>query len=306
MLSANLRSIFYMLLASASFGANDIGTKMAVQRLPTPEIMAFRGAVAAIIALAVICIFYGASSLKKIANKFIFRRSMYEALAGPLLITCYAFLPLATVTAVMQVGPFIAMVAGIYLFRESVGWRRWLAAIAGFIGVLLIIKPGADSFQLATLAVVVVAIMTVARDTQSRRIGSEAPPFVVSLATSVTGIVLALILTPLLQPYGIKSWDGWIWPDLRSALACCAAGFFLVTAHTFSFLAFRSGDMSVVAPFRYFYLFFAVIGGMIIFDEYPDWISLLGMGVIVVAGIYLFHRERIRARNAAASSTAPQ
>jgi drug/metabolite transporter (DMT)-like permease len=292
-----------MMLGMASFVANDISTKIAVQHLPTPEIMAIRGSVAALIAITLVCIFHGAAKLKTILNKFVFRRSVFESLIGPMIITCYAFLPLATVTAVMQIGPFFAMIAGIYLFRESIGWRRWSAALVGFVGVMLIIKPGASSFQPAALFVVLIALMTIARDIQSRKIGNDAPPFVVSLATSVTGIVMAFVLTPIMQPFELKAWGPWLWPDLYSFLACCSAGIFLVIAHTFSFLAFRSGDMSVVAPFRYFYLFFAVICGILLFAEYPDWVSLAGMALIVAAGLYLLHRERMRARHAAAAST---
>lgn len=79
----------------------------------------------------------------------------------------------------------------------------------------------------------------------------------------------------------------------------------MVLANTFSFLAFRSGDMSVVSPFRYFYLFFAVIGGVVIFAEIPDAISFAGMTLIVAAGIYLLHRERLRAQSKTAAETHP-
>jgi len=298
-LSANLRSIFFMMLASASFASNDINTKIAVQYLPAPEIIAIRGGAAFVFSLALVFFVHGISQLKTLANRNLFWRSLFEGSVGPMIITCYAFLPLATVTAVMQVGPFLAMIAGIYLFKESVGWRRWCAALVAFAGVLLIIKPGADTFQPVALIVLLIAAVGVGRDIQSRRIGSAVPTFVVPLATSMMSIVLALGLTPLLQPFGVRAWGMWHWPDLHPFALCCLAGFFLVLANTFAFLAFRSGDMSVVSPFRYFYLFFAVIGGMIVFSEFPDWVSLLGMAFIVAAGIYLLHRERIRARRAA-------
>lgn len=288
-----------MMLASASFASNDINTKIAVQYLPAPEIIAIRGGAAFVFSLALVFFVHGISQLKTLANRNLFWRSLFEGSVGPMIITCYAFLPLATVTAVMQVGPFLAMIAGIYLFKESVGWRRWCAALVAFAGVLLIIKPGADTFQPVALIVLLIAAVGVGRDIQSRRIGSAVPTFVVPLATSMMSIVLALGLTPLLQPFGVRAWGMWHWPDLHPFALCCLAGFFLVLANTFAFLAFRSGDMSVVSPFRYFYLFFAVIGGMIVFSEFPDWVSLLGMAFIVAAGIYLLHRERIRARRAA-------
>ncbi len=289
-----------MMLASASFASNDINTKIAVQFLPAPEIIAIRGGAAFVLALALVFFVHGFAQLKTLANRNLFWRSLFEGSVGPMIITCYAFLPLATVTAVMQVGPFLAMIAGIYLFKESVGWRRWAAAFVAFAGVLLIIKPGVDAFQPVALIVLLIAAVGVGRDIQSRRVGNAVPTFVVPLATSMMSIALALALTPLLQPLGIRAWGPWLWPDAYSFGLCCLAGFFLVLANTFAFLAFRSGDMSVVSPFRYFYLFFAVIGGVIVFAEIPDRVSVLGMVLIVVAGIYLLHRERMRARAAPA------
>lgn len=292
-----------MMLASASFASNDICTKIAVQYLPAPEIIVFRGATAFVFAFALVCLVHGVSQLKTIANKNVFWRSVFEGSVGPMIITCYAFLPLATVTAVMQVGPFLGMIAGIYLFKEAVGWRRWCAAFIAFAGVLLIIKPGAEAFQPIALLVLAIATVGVGRDVQSRRIGNSAPPFVVSLATTISGTTIALVLTPLMMPLGLKAWGPWVWPDLFSFGLCCLAGLLMVLANTFSFLAFRAGDMSVVAPFRYFYLFFAVIGGIIVFTEIPDIVSLIGMALIVAAGIYLLHRERIRAKARMAAAT---
>lgn len=301
--SANLRSIFYVLLASASFCANDISTKLAVTKLPAPEILVIRGTIAAVLALTLICLVHGAAQLKKLMQPHVLYRGLLEALIGPLLITCLALLPLSTVSAVTQICPFLAMIAGIYLFRETVGWRRWCAAFVGFFGVMLIIKPGVSGFQPAALIVVLIAAMMVARDTLSRIIGVAAPPFVVSFSTSLLGTIVGLLLTPVVRPFGITAWGPWLWPDLFSFAACCSAGIFLVAAHSFSFLAFRSGDMSAVAPFRYFYLFFAVIGGIIVFADYPDWVSLLGMVLIVAGGIYLLHRERLRAQSRIAAET---
>jgi drug/metabolite transporter (DMT)-like permease len=294
-----------MLCASACFSWNDICTKVAVQYLPATEIIAIRGMTAMAFAFALVCFVHGFGQLSKIKNRHLFWRSLFEGSVGPLIITCYAFLPLATVTAVMQVGPFLGMIAGIYIFNEAVGWRRWCAAFVAFAGVLLIIKPGGDAFQPVALVVLLIACLGVGRDIQSRNIGSAAPPFVVSLATSMMGTLLAFAVTPIIQPFGLKAWGPWIWPDLFTFAVCCLAGFLMVLANSFAFLAFRSGDMSVVSPFRYFYLFFAVIGGMIVFAEFPDLLSYGGMALIVAAGIYLLHRERLRARHKMAAVTQP-
>jgi drug/metabolite transporter (DMT)-like permease len=294
-----------MIIASASFAANDINTKIAVEFLPVTEIIVIRGVTASIFAFSMACFVHGVSQLKTIANRNLFWRSLFEASVGPILITCYAFLPLATVTAVMQFGPFIGMIAGIYLFKETVGWRRWCAAAVAFLGVLLIIKPGSEAFQPIVIPVLFAATLGVARDIQSRKIGNTVPPFVVPLATSLMSILIASALTPIFLPLGFNAWRPWLWPDLYSFAISSLAGIFLVLANMFAFLAFRSGNMSAVSPFRYFYLFFAVIGGMIVFAEFPDYLAFLGMTLIVAGGIYLLHRERLRAKHAAVAAIPP-
>lgn len=300
-----LRSILFMLIACVCFAANDISTKLAVQSLPTPEIIAIRAVTAFLLSFVLVLFFHGFSQLKTLTNRKLFWRGLFEGSSGPVMITCYAFLPLATVTAVMQVGPFLGMIAGIYLFKESVGWRRWLAALAAFTGVLLIVKPGGDAFQPAAFVVLLAAAFGVGRDIQSRRIGGEIPTFVVPLATSIIALAIALVLTPIGQYFEVRAWGPWRWPDFYSFAQCIMSGCFMVLANIFIFLAFRTGDMSVISPFRYFYLFFAVIGGILIFAEFPDWVSLFGMFLIVAAGLYLLHRERLRAKNTIAAAITP-
>lgn len=294
-----------MVIACACFAANDISNKLAVQFLPTPEIITIRAATALLLSFVLVLFFHGFSQLKTLTNGKLLWRSLFEGSVGPLMITCYAFLPLATVTAVMQVGPFLGMIAGIYLFKESVGWRRWLAALVAFTGVLLIVKPGGDAFQPAAFIILLAAALGVARDIQSRRIGNQVPTFVVPLATSIAGIAIALALTPVVQHFEMRAWGPWRWPDLYSFTQCFLSGCFLVLANIFSFIAFRTGDMSVISPFRYFYLFFAVIGGIVIFAEFPDWVSLLGMTLVVAAGLYLLHRERLSAKTKLAAAIMP-
>lgn len=302
--SANLHSIFFMMLACASFASNDINTKLAVEYLPAPQIIAIRASTALILALILVLSVHGFAQLKTLANRKLFWRSLFEASVGPMIVTCYAFLPLATVTAIMQVGPFMAMIAGIYLFRETVGWRRWCAAFVAFLGVILIIKPAANTFEPVAIVVLVITAAGVARDIQSRSIGKSVPTFVVPLGTAIMSVTLALLLTVVMQPFEIKAWGPWVWPDPYPFMLCCLAGFFHVLANTLAFLAFRSGDMSVVSPFRYFYLFFAVIGGIFVFTEIPDWVSLVGMALIVLAGLYLLHREHMRTKESAAAISA--
>jgi drug/metabolite transporter (DMT)-like permease len=294
--SANLRSILFIIGAGMCFACNDICAKLAVRTLPTPEVMVIRGIGAATIALLLVIAVHGAAALGTLRNRNVMLRSFIEALVGAGLITCFAFMPIASVNAILQIGPFFAMLVGVFLFRESVGWRRWMAAGVAFTGVLCVIQPAGDRFTFASVLVLLLAILMVLRDIQSRIIGLRAPPFVVALGTALAGITLALILSPLMQPFGLRAWGPWLMPDAFTLTVTLLASVFLVGAHALSFLAFRGGDMSVVAPFRYVYLCWAVLGGAIVFGDYPDALSLTGMALVVAAGLYLLHRERMRAK----------
>lgn len=281
------------------FVGNDICAKLAISAIPVPELMAIRGGCAALIASVLVLVFYGAGAFVKLGNRNVIIRSVIEALVGAGMITCFVFLPIATVNAILQVGPFFAMIVGVLLFKESVGWRRWVAALVGFFGVMLVIQPAGSAFNPAAPFVLLVAFGMLLRDLQSRIIGLQAPPFVVSLGTALAGVTVAFLLTPLMQPLGLRGWGPWLWPDPRTLSIAVLSSLFLVSAHCLAFLAFRSGDLSVVAPFRYVYLLWAVIGGAIVFSDYPDTLSLIGMGLVVLAGLYLLHRERLRAREEA-------
>jgi drug/metabolite transporter (DMT)-like permease len=288
-----------MIAAGVCFACNDICIKLAVGAMPTPEVMVIRGVSAAAISLVLVLAVHGAASLSTLGNRNVVLRSVLEATVGAGLITAFAVMPIASVNAILQIGPFFAMIIGIFLFREAIGWRRWAAAFVAFTGVLCIIQPAGSSFNVASILVLVLALLMVLRDMQSRIIGLSAPPFVVPLGTAIAGIAVAFILTPILQPFGLRSWGSWVVPDGFSLFVALFASVFLVGAHTLAFLAFRSGDMSVVAPFRYVYLLWAVIGGAVVFGDFPNTLSLLGMALVVLAGIYLLHRERIRAKNEA-------
>jgi len=211
-------------------------------------------------------------------------RNLTEVGAGTGMIVSLALVPLSVVAAIMQAMPLTVTLGAALFLGEAVGWRRWSAIGVGFIGVLMILKPGSGGFdQLALLPLIAVCMMS-ARDIATKRV----PTSISSLQLSgwgfiaiIPGGVLLLVLrnelpvVPSLADTGL----------LLANIAVGIVGYSLMVAAT------RAGDLAVTMPFRYSRLVFATALGIIVFGERPGPLALAGAGLIVAAGLYSFVRE---------------
>lgn len=283
--SANRRGIIAMIGSTALFSANDAATKIAAKSIPPTEIMAIRGAVTVLFILLIIAFRREFGQLHQVMRPMVMLRCGSEALVGFLLIAALALMPIADVTAILLVQPFLLTIVGVLLFKEDVRWRRWSAVAAGFLGMLLVVKPGTSAFEPASIIVLVGAFLVVVRDVTTRFLHADVPTTGVVLVTAVFGVIIG----------GLGALGGnWTMPNAEAFAASVVAGAFLVFAIILGVIAFRDTDVSVVAPFRYALVVFAVIYGVFLFGEFPDAVSLAGIGLIVGAGIYMLHRERVR------------
>jgi drug/metabolite transporter (DMT)-like permease len=283
--NANRRGIIAMIGSTAFFSANDAATKVAAKTIPATEIMAIRGAFTVLFILLIIAFRSEFGQLHQVRRPMVFVRSGAEAMVGFLLIAALAIMPIADVTAILLIQPFLLTIAGVLLFKEDVRWRRWSAVAAGFIGMLLVVKPGTSAFEPASIIVIIGALLVVVRDVTTRFLHAKVPTTGVVLVTAVFGVIIG----------GLGALGGnWTIPNAEAFAASVVAAAFLVFAIIFGVIAFRDTDVSVVAPFRYALVVFAVIYGIFLFGEFPDAVSLAGIGLIVGAGIYMLHRERVR------------
>jgi drug/metabolite transporter (DMT)-like permease len=254
--------------------------------------MALRGAFTAVIVLAIIAWRGEFGRLHHVIDTTVMTRSGAEATVGLLLIYALALMPIADVTAILLVQPFMLTIAGVIIFKETVGWRRWLAVAGGFVGMLLVVKPGTSAFDAVSLVVVLAAVLVVVRDIATRKMRADVPTNGIVLLTATLGILIG----------GAGSLRGnWVMPDLEAWIAVVVAAAFFVFAIMLGVIAFRDTDVSVVAPFRYALVVFAVIYGIILFREFPDAWSFAGIAMIVGAGLYVLHREAVRQRQMRAS-----
>jgi drug/metabolite transporter (DMT)-like permease len=252
--------------------------------------MVLRGGFAIVFLLAVLAWRGELRETPKIFDWQVSLRSFAEAASGVLLISALATIPLGNVLTIIQLVPFLMTIIGAIMLAERVGWRRWLAILAGFIGVLLVVKPATGAFDAASLFALAATFTILLRDLLARAIGVRVPAFVVAFGSIVAGIAVGAVGS---------IFQTWQTPDMATLFALLASGILLVLAQFFIVLAYRGTELSAVAPFRYSIVAFAVIYGFIVFREVPDTLSFAGMAIMTVAGVYMLHREATRSRGEA-------
>jgi drug/metabolite transporter (DMT)-like permease len=277
-----------MIGGSACFAANDTATKFAAQYLPVTEIVAVRAGFALVIALVVIAWRRELMAIASIRNPYLILRGCIEAFIGILVVYALSKMPIANFTAIILIQPFIMTAIGALWLKEQVGWRRWTAVVAGFAGMLLVMKPATADFELVSLVALLAALLSLTRDLLVRKIHAQVPTTVITFSTALFALPLGL-MGAAVQP--------WEMPDAISLLAILISAVFLFVAFILTVLAFRGTDVSAVSPFRYSIIVFAFVFGVVVFGEIPDFVSLIGIGMIVAAGLYMLHRERIRRRD---------
>jgi drug/metabolite transporter (DMT)-like permease len=194
-------------------------------------------------------------------------------------------LALADITAILLVSPLLITAGSAVLLKESVGWRRWLAVMAGLAGMLLVVKPGGTAFGTASALAMFCAVLVAVRDLYTRMIGAEVPGPVLAQGAAI-GTVVGGGLMSLVTP--------WAAFDMKTVLYLALAALFVVTV----IMAFRLGETSLVSPFRYTAIIWAAVAGFLVFGDVPDAAAFAGIALIMASGLYTLHRERIRAAEA--------
>jgi drug/metabolite transporter (DMT)-like permease len=178
----------------------------------------------------------------------------------------------------------LAVTLGAALFlREPVGWRRYLAIAIGFGGVLVIVQPGAEGFTTYALWAVAAVGFMVLRDLSTRRLSRGVPSLFVAFTTAA-GITVTGGAVSAFQP--------WADVPVQTLGTLLVAAVFLFVGYLFNVMTMRSGEIGFVAPFRYTILIWAILLGILVFDEYPDAGMLTGSAIVVGTGAYAFYRER--------------
>lgn len=295
-ISDNLRGIGLMCLSMAAFTINDTFMKSVTAELPLFQTVVLRGLVA-MAGLAAYWVWVKAhqARLSRADWWLINLRSIAEILATVFFLTALLHMPIANLSAIMQFLPLAVTLVAALIFGDRIGWRRLLAILAGFIGVMIIIRPGTEHFDSWSILGVASVACVVVRDLVVRRMGPHIPSATVAMAAAVAVTAMGLVLAFLpLDRFG-AGFDGLVgWHEVNQGqwLRIAGAGAFLIVGYLCAVSAMRSGDIGVVAPFRYTSLLWAIVLGFAAFGQFPDGWTLIGSAIVVASGIYTLLRER--------------
>lgn len=282
---APLRGIGLVLLAAMFFSSSDVVSKYLAASLPALQITWIRYATFAGLMLAVVA-HGGGVHLRTRRPVLHILRGCGLVCSSIVFVTGLHYLPVADATATGFVTPLFVTALSIPLLGERVGWRRWAATLVGLAGVLIVVRPGGQSFQLASLLPMVSALSWAFGLIFTRMMsGTENP-----ISTMTYSALVGLAVVSLFAPFY------WQPMTAEQLVLCLVVGLVSTTGHWFMILAFRHADASVLAPFTYSQLFWASLFGFFLFSALPDVWTIVGSVVIACSGLYTAHRERIRAR----------
>ena len=281
----NTRAAALMVGSMAFFAVEDLFLKRSAEALPPGQVLALTGAAGA-------CVFWAlaAGQRQRVLSLDALRgvplwRTLSEAAAAVLYILALAWAPLTMTSALLQASPLVVVAGAALFLGERVGWRRWASILIGFLGVLVILQPWDASFDPTGLLTVACVVALAARDLLTRVMPERIGTFQVA-----TWAYLGLVPSGALLMAGMG--QAFVWPSpgqwagLGGALVSGLFGYYAVVA------AMRLGEVSVVAPFRYTRLVFAMLVAMVFLGERPDGSTLVGAALVVGSGLYAFARAR--------------
>lgn len=226
-------------------------------------------------------------------------RTAFEALGTAFFVSSLALIDLTLASAVIQATPLMVAMGAALFLGQAVGWRRWLAIIVGFAGVLLIVKPGVAGFEPLVLLAVVGMIGLAARDIVTRSLNSPISGPHLSIAAFIglvpTGLLLCVVWGQSL-----------VWPTAGEWGVLVLCVFVGMIAYLAIIAATRAGDAAFISSFRYSRMLFALVIGALFFAETPDALTLIGVAIVIAAGLFTLIREaRLTRRMRGTSQASP-
>lgn len=273
----------FMMASVVGFVGNDTLMKSLSGEVPLFQAVLVRGVLATLL-IGGLAVARGEARFTalSVADRWVASlRSLAELGSTVCFLTALFAMPLANVTAIVLAAPMLITLLGAVLLGEQVGWRRGSAMVVGFIGVLLIVKPGGEAFNAASLWAVAAVVFVCIRDLATRRLSPGTPSLMISL---MTAIIISIAGGVVVVAEG--------WEPMRGAEVgrLALAALFIFGGYLFSVKAMRVGDVGFTSPFRYTVLIWALILGWAVFGDTPGPLTLLGAGLVAGAGVYTFVR----------------
>jgi drug/metabolite transporter (DMT)-like permease len=209
-------------------------------------------------------------------------RGLIPIVGGISIVLALSTMPLADATALMFVSPLMLTALAVPLLKERVGLHRWSAVIIGFLGVLVIVRPGGGTMQWAALLPLLTAFLYALYQIATRVLSRTTPPLVSFAYMVIVGTAGSTLALPFV----------WRTPDALGWAMMAASGLLHGLAHYLVTRAFALAPAAILAPFNYAQLIGATVFGYFVFGDLPDRWAIVGALIIVAAGLYVAYRER--------------
>jgi drug/metabolite transporter (DMT)-like permease len=279
----NRIGILWMVLAMSAFICNDAMIKSVGERVPMAQMIVVRG-VMAIALITLVAWRTGAlAGLAGLFRGWIALRAGCEGVGTFLYLAALFNLPLANATAINQASPLMIALLARVLLGERVDIARWAAIALGFTGVLMVIQPRAEGFNAYAWLCLIATLIYAFRDLMTRKIPVGTPSILVTLVTAVVVWVMAAVLLVF---------EGWAPMQWRDVGLLGIASVFLSTGYHAAIAATRHAEISVVAPFRYVGLLWALLIGFVVWGDVPNALAAAGIALLIGAGLFMIRQQR--------------
>lgn len=282
-LSDNVRGAAYMVLAMLGFVLNDAVMKLVSADVDLFQAVFLRGILATSFMAFLTWRSGGFAAARGVANKFLVLRTIGELGGTVFFLTALFNMELANAAAILQVMPLVVTLGAALILREAVGWRRYSAITVGLIGVLIIIRPGGEGFNIFSLSALMAVFCLVLRDLATRGIPREMSSNFISFVAAAAVMLMGAI---------VSIFGEWQPISLMIVLKLSVSALFLMAGYFWSIQAMRVGEISFSSPFRYTALIWAGILGYVAFGDIPDLPMVIGSIIVVGSGLYTLYRER--------------
>jgi drug/metabolite transporter (DMT)-like permease len=284
--TGNITGMLAMIVSMAAFVSNDLCVKLASERVPLGELIALRNTIATIYVAVFIAACGGLRWPKDAPARLLSVRILSEICATVLFVAGLIALPIADATVLGQTAPIVITAGAAIFLKERVRWPLWIAITVGFIGVLLVVRPGTEAFSPAAFLILGSVTFVAVRDLATRRVSAAISTAALTLMSTGSGIVGGLLILPFQSA---------IWPAAHEVGLLLVSGFLLTLGFAFTIIAMRNGEVAFVSPFRYSIILFALVYGWVGWGQFPDSVQIVGIITLTGAGVFALHYQRTRA-----------
>lgn len=274
-----IRGPLFMVVSTGSYVVNDTMMKLATAGLPPYEVLFLRGAAATIWGIPLLFALGYGRHIPLLFDKRVLARNLFETAAILAYVVALANMQIADSTALGQITPLLVLVGASIIFRDRIGGVRMALIALGFAGAVMVAQPTMQGISVYALLALANAVFAAARDLTGRRVAAEVPGMIVAISA------VLLVLVGAGAAHLIS--ERWVMPETHHLLLMAGAGLFLIFGHFFIFMAYRVGPTGVVAPFYYCFTVWAVISGLVVFDQFPNALAVCGIVLVVASGLVI-------------------